>query len=71
MTKGKCMTCGIDISFNAIGYCHNCAMAYYEQREKDLPFVVILGNGDNEEFATEKEAEIFCEQMRSAYIERR
>ena len=64
------MKCGTEISPGAIGYCYRCADEYYRKRDEEFPYVVRFGD-DVEEFATEKEAQDFCDELHRAYVERK
>lgn len=58
----KCITCGAEMDKN-LNECDECLTKYYEQREKDYPYIVYFGNGDSETFKTEKEADDLLYQL--------
>lgn len=67
MEKGKCQTCGGEIT--GYGFCPPCGRDYWDKEEKRTPFIVRFAD-DMERFETEAEAEAFVEKLHSARVER-
>lgn len=67
----KCKTCENEALSDNVTWCYRCASKYYDDREKEYPFVVRMGNGDFEEFKTMPEAQKFLDEIKRSYIETR